>query len=107
MDHLGHDSRARGLVGKGLGHQSQAVEHVPCVRVPQRAVAQHQELGVQERSQQTGSASEHEDETQRSNANLREGYQAQQIRGLELHNGDGKACGPAGVLAKELKLRNV
>lgn len=103
MDHLGHDSRARGLVGKGLGHQSQAVEHVPRVRVPQRAVAQHQELGVQEGGEQTGPPGEHEDETQRGNADLGEGDQAQQIRGLELHHGDGEASGPARVLAKELE----
>lgn len=95
VNELAQDPRARGLVGKGLGDQAQTVEHVARMRVPLRAVAQHEELGVQEGREQTRPAGEHQDQTQRGNANLRERDHSQQVCRLELHDRDGEAGGPA------------
>lgn len=103
VNELRHDAGAGGLVGKRLGDETQPVEHVARVRVPQRAVAQHQELDVEEGREEAGAPGEHQDEAERGDADLREGDQPQQVRGLELDHGDGEACWPARVLSKELK----
>lgn len=52
MDQLAQDPGTRGLVGKGLGDKAQTVEHVARVRIPERTIAQHQELRVQEGCEQ-------------------------------------------------------